>query len=123
MVVASACTSELDQACSAALVRPSVTVDLRALVAAHGAVSGTLCPSRSSDPTAPRECTTFSLTTGGVVTLYLTPGDDRLALHVRARDVGVVDSNVRLVAHRARTRCSNPIYTSVVVAADGVASP
>lgn len=137
-VVAMGCAAKPHVACTAALARPSLLVDLRAFIAAHEDVSGTLCPFRASDPGNAPSCAVFSVGAGGLLTsssqfvdqgdrsgvlrIYLTPGDDRLTVHLHARDVGAAGGTARLVGHRGPGPCAGVLYSAVRVAADGTPS-
>jgi hypothetical protein len=94
-MVGAGCSSQPERACTAALARPSVRVDLTAFAAAHANARGELCPTRAQTTSVGMSpCTTFTATSGTIVVhpstgpgddipghlrVFLAPGDDLLA--------------------------------------------
>lgn len=121
------------QACNAALALPSVRVDMGALIQAHPAAHGRLCPHAGNHRFAGR-CTKFAATASGSVTptpgygdpagsvrVYLMPRDDLLTSRTW---LGPSHAAGRVhLTYRSTGYCGGLVYSPVVLQADGSLRP
>jgi hypothetical protein len=129
--VLSACSDHPRHLCNAALVAPSVSVDLSTFAKAHPSASGEFCPHGLAADSA-TQCTSF-VVTGGIATTsrptryekpqvvkaYLTMGETTLEASVHFNSSWITTSGP-LTGHRDKAGCGAFDYTPFKLRADGV---